>query len=330
MDPVKWRAPKAPPLKGLLAPNDALTDPQRWPTEGHGPEDIAVDRDGRVYTGLEDGRIVRWSSEGEGPEVFTDTGGKPHGLDFDPDGSLVVCDTTRGLLRVDHGGAVEVLCATFEGERIRFANNPHCASDGTIYWSDSTTRWDFEDYLGDFLEHRRTGRLFATRDGETRLLLRDLAFANGVTLDPDETFVLVAETSEYRITRLWLGGDRAGQRDTFAENLPGFPDNLTTSDDGTIWCALANPRDTRLDRLASFPLVRKLVWNLPESLRPDETFYGHVLAFDLDGRLLRSLQDPDGGYAKITGVREHDGWLYLASIDQDDLARVRLESQGPS
>lgn len=325
MDPVKWKPPKAPDLLGVLASNTALAEVQRWPTGGHGPEDIAVDPSGRIYTGVEDGRVLRWSGDGQGPEEFAHTGGKPHGLDADRDGNLIVCDTRRGLLRIDHGGAIEVLCDSFDGAPLRFANNPHVASDGTVYWSDSTTRWGFDDYQGAFFEHSLDGRLFATKDGETRLLLRDLPFPNGVTMDPDETFVLVASTSEYRIDRLWVSGDRAGQREEWATNLPGFPDNLTTSPRGTIWCALANPRDTRLDRLGSFPLVRKLVWNLPDSLRPDETPYAHVVEFDLDGRIVRSLQDPKGNYAKITGVREHDGWLYLASIDQPDLARVRLD-----
>ena len=36
-----------------------------------------------------------------------------------------------------------------------------------------------------------------------------LQFANGVVLSPDESYLLVAETGAYRITRLWLGGARA-------------------------------------------------------------------------------------------------------------------------
>lgn len=38
------------------------------------------------------------------------------------------------------------------------------------------------------------------------MLLKDLYFANGVALSKDESFVLVAETFQYRISRYWLKG----------------------------------------------------------------------------------------------------------------------------
>ncbi len=67
---------------------------------GVGPEDIAVDAQGRIYGGMEDGRILRFQADGSQPELFADTGGRPLGLHFDAAGNLVVADGNKGLLSI--------------------------------------------------------------------------------------------------------------------------------------------------------------------------------------------------------------------------------------
>lgn len=42
----------------------------------------------------------------------------------------------------------------------------------------------------------------------------------------------------FRCRRYWLKGDRNGTLDTFAENLPGGPDNINLAPDGSFWIAL--------------------------------------------------------------------------------------------
>jgi len=48
------------------------------------PEDVALDSQGRIYAGMEDGRIVRLQADGTHPEGFANTHGRPLGLIFDP------------------------------------------------------------------------------------------------------------------------------------------------------------------------------------------------------------------------------------------------------
>lgn len=48
-------------------------------------------------------------------------------------------------------------------------------------------------------------------------------YANGVALSPDESFVAVAETSQFRVMRFWLKGPKAGQTDVLLDATPGFP-----------------------------------------------------------------------------------------------------------
>ena len=79
----------------------------------------------------------------------------------------------------------------------RFADAAIEASDGTVYFSDVSTRFGFDRWFYDFLESRATGRLlrYDPRSGETSVVLDRLGFANGVALPRDEAFVVVCEST---------------------------------------------------------------------------------------------------------------------------------------
>ena len=329
LHPVRWTPPTSSGLTGPFAPNAALAGFERWPVPGTGPEDVAVDADGRVYTGTKDGFVWRLSDEGRRIERIARTGGRPLGIEIGTDGSLVVCDAHRGLLRVDPGsGAVEPLVAAVDGVPMVFTNNAAIGSDGTIYFSDSSTRFSVEESKGDLLEHGSTGRLLRRRpDGAVDVLLPGLDFANGVALAPDESFVLVAETGGYRVTKYWLTGPEAGRSTILIDNLPGLPDNLSTGSDGLFWIAILSERNALLDRLLPLPgALRQAVWAMPEALQPDVSRIMFVVAIDADGAVVHNLQGPGDDYHFVTGVREHDGWLYLGSLVEDAVVRVRLPS----
>ena len=184
----------------------------------------------------------------------------------------------------------------------------------------------------------------ASRTQVAQVLLTGLQFANGVVLDPDERFVLVAETGSYRITRLWLTGERAGCTDAFVDGLPGFPDNISLGSDGLVWVALPSPRDPVIDVLFRLPSwARRAAWRLPESWQPSPKGTVWVQAYDLDGQLVHDLQAPgaelvaqddDGGerrggrpvFHTVTGVRELDGWVYLGSLECDRIAVFAIDA----
>ena len=299
--------------------------PRLSPVGGTGPEDVAVREDGTVYTGVKDGRILRLAPDG-GVETVADTGGRPLGIEVHPDGDLVVCDAYRGLLRVDPStGSLTVLVEEVDGERMLLCDNAAVAPDGTIYFSDSSRRFTLAHWRADLMEHSGTGRLLR-RDpaGRVEVLLSGLQFANGVALSGDGSFVAVAETGAYRVTRLWLTGPRAGQTDTLVDNLPGFPDNLSTGSDGLLWIAIPSPRNPVLDWAhARPPWVRRAIWGLPQGLQPPPEHTTWVLAVDADGRVVRDLQGRHG-YHMVTGVREHHGTLYLGSLVDTSVAAVPL------
>lgn len=326
VDPQRWTPPPDPGLTGAYARNDALASAERWPVPGHGPEDVVVAADGTVYTGTADGSVLAISEGGDAIRRITRTGGRPLGVELYGDDRLLVCDADRGLLAVSLAdGAIEALVTEVDGVPLRCTNNAAVAPDGTIWFTDSSRRFPVHHYKGDILEHTGTGRLFRRDpDGALEAVLDGLAFANGVALDPDGAFVLVAETGAYRILRHHLTGERAGTTETFAE-MPGFPDNLSTGPTGTFWCAIASPRNALLDGLLDKPpLLRKLVWALPDAVQPAPDEVALVVGYDAAGTVTHNLQSHGGDFIVATGAREHDGHLYVGSLESDCVIRHRL------
>ena len=330
VEPAAWQPPPPPQLAGVYESNSRLASAERLAVGGHAPEGVAVAPDGRIYAGVEGGRIFRLQSDGTRPEVFADTRGRPLGLDFDRDGNLVVADAYQGLLSIARDGSTTVLTKEAGGRRLGCTNDLDIASDGTIYFTDATDR-PLSEYKLDIIEHRPQGRLLAYDPATkgTRVLIDGIHFANGVALGPEESFVLVVETGEYKVWRYWLKGERAGQREIFVDNLPGFPDNITFNGRDTFWLALVTPRNALLDRLLPRPFLRKVIARLPSSLQPAPQRYGFVIGLSPEGRITQNLQDPSGEhYATVSSALERDGALYLGSLWEDAVGRVRLGGPG--
>lgn len=324
--PVRWKPPKNPGLKGPYRKNQALAASDLWPVPDTGPEDIVLTDDGTLYTGTSDGSILKVTEEGNRIDRVAHTGGRPLGIELLADGRLLVCDADEGLLAVDaSSGDIERLVVSVDGERLGCTNNAAVAPDGTIWFTDSSRRFPVHHYKGDIIEHTGTGRLIRRDpDGTLETVLDGLHFANGVALDPDGGFVLVAETGMYRIQRLWLTGERAGITEVFAE-MPGFPDNLSTGPTGTFWCAMASSRNRLLDTLLPLnPVIRKVVWKMPDALQPDPAKQAIVVGYDASGNVTHNLQWHKGEFIVATGAREHDGWLYVGSLESAAILRHRL------
>lgn len=326
--PVAWTPPPAPTLTGTYQQNNRLAGTERLSLgPGFAPEDVAIDSENRIYAGMEDGRIMRLQSDGSRPELFADTKGRPLGLKFDSTGNLIVADSIKGLLSIDPRGSVTTLSTTADGIAFGITNDLDIASDGTIYFTDASSRFPLTNYKADILEHQSTGRLLAYERGtkSTRLVLGGLSFANGVAVSPDQSFVLVNETSKYRIHRVWLTGEKRGKSEIFIDNLPGFPDGISSNGKDRFWLAVVSPRDRTLDKLLPHPFLRKAVLRLPPFLRPAEKRYSFVLGLDTRGQVVENLQNaaPDC-YALIANVVEHNGYLYFGSIGEAAIGRWKM------
>ncbi|MET9452307.1 SMP-30/gluconolactonase/LRE family protein [Streptomyces cinerochromogenes] len=293
-----------------------------------GPEDVVADPQGRVLTGVADGRILRVHHLGDPRtarvEVLAETGGRPLGLELLPDGDLLVCDAERGLLRVaTDDGTVRVLVDSLAGERLRFCSNAVALPDGTVYVTVSSRRYPLSRWIGDIVEHTGTGRLLrlAPGGGEPDVVLDGLQFANGLAPSADGSFLVIAETGSCRLTRYRLTGPHAGRAEPFAE-LPGMPDNLwREGPDGPVWVALASPRVPPLDLLhRTPPAVRRTAARaaVRAPYRPSGTV--GVVAVDDHGRTVHHLVRRHSGFRMVTSVCAVGDHLVLGSLQEPGVA----------
>lgn len=330
---VAWSPPAFEGYRGPHARNERLAGLRLVPIDPQvGPEHIAFGPDGLLYTGVLSGAVLRMQPDGTGVETHVDTKGRPLGLDFDAQGRLIVADALRGLLAVQPGGVVVVLTDSVALEPIRFADAVAVASDGGILFTDASARFSPQQYgtfdaaLLDILEHSCTGRVleYEPESAATRIVANGLCFPNGVALSADERSLIVAETGTYRILRfsrdanLLDVGAALAKHDpavtVLLDNLPGFPDNVTRGAEGRYWVGLTKPRSQAIDDMAGKPWLRELMLHLPKALWPVPPAYGHVIAFDEQGRVLDDLQDPSGRLPETSGVTEHQGQLYVQSL----------------
>lgn len=205
IDPVAWQPPAPPELTGPYQQNSRLSATQRLSLgEGKEPEDVALDSAGRIYGGFNDGRIMQLQPDGTQPRVFANTHGRPLGLSFDAQQNLIVADALKGLMSINPNGEITTLATEAEGAHFGCLNDLDVAADGTIYFTEASNKFPMKEFTNDILEHRPNGRLLAydPKTKQTRTILPGIHFANGVAVSPDQSFVLVNETGEYRVLRV--------------------------------------------------------------------------------------------------------------------------------
>ena len=327
--PVSWTSHSPPVFEGVYAPNRVLQRLELSPTpDAHGPEDVAVDAEGAVYVGVEQGHILRYAPDGS-VETFADTGGRPLGLDFDVEGNLVVADASKGLLSIDPRGAITVLCTEAGYHPFGFVDDVDVDSQNVAWFSDASYKWSHHQVMNEALESAPNGRLvrYDINTGECKVVLGELHFANGVAVSPDETYVLVNETMRYRTKRVFVRGPKAGQVEVFADNLPGFPDGISTGVDGIFWLAIYAPRNAILDGASQQPWLRKVIHRIPSTIQPKPERRPFVLGVDANGDIVHNLQDVDGlRFSMTTSAEQVGDWLYVGSLIEPSWGRIRVST----
>ena len=325
-DALAFEPAEAPAFTGVMEPNKLL-QAGTYIGEGklEGPEELAVGPDGRIYTGTGDGFIRRFTLDGD-IEDFANTGGRPVGMDFHPDGTLYVADAYKGLLKVSPDGVVTPITNEIDGKPIvGFLDGVRAGSDGMIYVTLASEKYPLHEYLYDLLEARPNGQLLRydpTQD-TFEVIADGLYFPNGIGFEPNGEYLLVAETATYRVSRYWLKGEKAGTVDIFAENLPGFPDGVNYDSEGNILVSLSSKRNAELDGMHASPVLKNIFLKIPDSLRPPIERYALLIIMSPDGEIIKSYHDPEGKTATvITASLEYEGKLVLGSFEDHQVLVV--------
>ncbi|EFJ07638.1 hypothetical protein SELMODRAFT_448383 [Selaginella moellendorffii] len=327
------------PVKHQIAPLKSILP--KWPSRNDsllqfasiefqdrlfGPESIEFNPQGNgPYTGLGDGRIVRWMPD-RGWETFAlssinwnreecdnrdnprrrvrneHVSGRPLGFRFDPrPGDLYIADSYYGLLVVGPKGGIARPLVRGGRDSYQVCQRSRCSSQSTLpTQARAGIAVDLpcslsRSFLPEMLHHmvivegENTGRLlqYDPNTGNAVVVLRGLAFANGVQLASDQSFLLVVETTNCRVLKLWLKGNLTGTLEVFAD-LPGYPDNVRINDKGQFWVAIDCCRNRIQEIMTSTPWLKSLVFRVPVPLSwimyvVGEKMYSVVALFDKRG-----------------------------------------------
>jgi gluconolactonase len=287
------------------------------------PEDVVVDRDGRVWMSDQRSACAVVRADG-GLQRVGAAGGAPNGINMDREGRIVIAnfggpdDGYGPLQRLDPAtGAIETLCGELAGRKLFGSNYPLVDSRGRIWCSHST--WGPVDRafagLNDGLIYR------VDTDGRATVLAEGIAFANGIALDYDERNLYVCETTGCDVLKFSIRPDgtlgkparygpklglapaevqhlrplNASQRDQL-----GATDGCGFDQDGNLWVTLV--------------MANKVVAITPR---------GDVVTVlsDPEGRIMRSPTNVSWGGADLRD-------LYIGSIATDYVVHVRSPIPG--
>jgi gluconolactonase len=212
------------------------------------PEGLAVHRDGSVWCGGERGQVYRIEADGSSIEQIASSDGFSHGMAFDKEDDLYVCDLKHGaVMKLDtKSGVYEVFADGADGRGINICNYPAFDAAGSLYVSDSHA-----------FKEPGPGIFRFNPDGSGELWYDEpINFANGLALYGDHLYV--AETFGHAIFRVPIEEDgSAGAREEVA-HLPGvLPDGLAFDTVGNLYVACYEP--SQVLRVTPDGAVRRLI-----------------------------------------------------------------------
>ena len=196
--------------------------------------------DGKLWFSDMWARRVMTVDEAGSAETIVEVPGRPSGLGWLPDGTLLIVSMQdRKLLRL-------------EGDRL--AEFADLSTVATSHTNDMVVDAAGRAYVGNFGadlaagESRTAALALVTPDGEVRVAAEDLEFPNGTVITPDGATLIVAESRGGRLTAFDVAADGSlSGRRVFADLGEVVPDGICLDADGAVW--VSNPRAPEVVRV---------------------------------------------------------------------------------
>ncbi|KYR00484.1 hypothetical protein DLAC_11522 [Tieghemostelium lacteum] len=323
---------------------------------GHdGPETLSFNSKGQMYIALGTGEIryldppFSYISQSDyinnKPSSLIDhsksTGimvGRPLGIKFDKNDNLLIADAVKGLLQLNtQTNEITLLVSQFNNSKLTFVNDVEIGQDGTIYFSDSgsiapvldkNNNWDTQQpSVYACIAASPFGRVFSynPKTKEVKLLLDGLRYANGVALDSKEESLFVAETSVFRIHRIWLKGVNKGKSEIFIDNLPGFPDGIDIYGDDELYIGMYSGRSKFLDAMHPYPFLKNIFLHIPGLSARFHYPPTVIVASGSTGNILNYYQSSSFKPLRtITSAVKYNNQLYLGNLYNNFIGVLEL------
>ncbi|PQB06879.1 hypothetical protein BST83_06735 [Polaribacter filamentus] len=322
LKPLAYQPETTPAFEGTTQLNDKLVSSDKIQLDGwFGPEDILFDGFGNLYTGVHnedfsDGRILKIYPSGK-IEEFYNSGSWVAGIHFDKEQNLIALSHKQGLISINTMKEVKILAATDEnGKPFFIPNGLDIADNGMMYFSNTSEISSYTIKYGRkiIMEMKPLGGLYSynPETEEIKTLIEGTYFGNGVVISKDQNYLLMVETTKYRVIKYWLSGTKAGQTEIFIDNLPGFPNGISIREDGSYWLGFSTKRNEALDKIHSKKVMKKFIYSLPEFMQPKAETFGMIMNVSEEGEIIESLFDTNGKVLPEAGaVKEFNGHLYI-------------------
>ena len=339
--PLAWKPEPKPLFEGTTQLNNELSKVEKidlgtWV----GAEDIIFDSLGNLYCGVHkaendfsDGKILKINPEGK-IEIFYNAGSWVAGLHFDEQNNLIALSHKQGLISISPQKVVTVLANKDDkGRSFLIPNGLDIDSKQNIYFTNTSFESPYNIKYGRklILEMRPNGGLYQYNPSTKAIktLIDGTYFGNGVVVSKDETYLLMVETTKYRLLKYWLKGEKAGKTEIFMDNLHGFPNGISICEDGTFWLGFTTKRNDALDKIHPKIGMKKFVYALPTWLQPKQDKFGMVMHIDENGTILKTYFDPTGiAMPEAGSVKERNGFLYMGGDNLPYIGKYELKLHG--
>jgi len=260
-----------------------------WQGVDH-PEGLAIDEDGTVWCGGEEGQVYRGLADAEPAQIAT-LPGRTLGFALDAAGNAYCADMTGpGIYRVTPTGEVHRVSQGTADRPAQVPNYLAFLPSGELLFTDSGT-WGGDD-----------GRIYAVEaNGETRVIDTSACkYPNGIAVTPEGTALVVVESTLPGVTLLDVGdGARLSNRRVLVEMPDTVPDGVAYDEAGRLLISCWVPdaiflleKNGELRVLSEDPL--RLVLNQPTNVAfvPGTA---RVLASNIGERFLSVLEHDTKG-----------------------------------
>jgi gluconolactonase len=145
--------------------------------------------------------IYRWTPDGQVSVFRTKSGytgadvaeyGQPgsNGIALDAEGRVTIDQHgNRRVIRIEKTGVVTVLADRYEGKRLNSPNDLVYRSDGALFFTDPP--FGLPKAFDDRRKELPFSGVFSLKDGQLRVVARDLEGPNGLAFSPDERYLYV-------------------------------------------------------------------------------------------------------------------------------------------
>ena len=347
-----------PTLDGPMRPNSRLDQCTVLSTAITAPDDIAITSEGIPYV-TSGNRVYRFADINfDHHTIVAEFDGLATSRALHPDGGVVVAVADQGVAFLDgpHSGRMLQIAGS---QGLKCPTAITVSKVGDIFICDGSLFNSKDRWAHDLMQKGRSGRVLRI-DGRTEqvdILVRDLAYPNGICIASDGKSLIVCEAWSHNILRVPMTPTGDWKRQTMIENLPGYSARIVATSTG--YClALFALRTQLVDfvlteddyRLKMVELVDPMFWIAP-ALKSEGHYlepvqgaglrkhgklkawapprsYGLLVILDIELEVEQSLHSRVGGSCHgVTGLAQYKGEIFLASKGDNKVVRAMGDMQ---